>query len=109
MKMKQKSQTRQTGATKAIKDIRRATMIFEHFRVPVAQYQKGIKRISTVAHLHSRGTRPKAVPEEYFHLGTFRIKRFEFLTQGLSFMWSQTHAYKPGLAGLMLGGKDRSC
>jgi hypothetical protein len=54
-------------------------------------------------------TRPKAVPEEYRNLGTFRIKRLEFLTQGLSLIWSQTHAYEPGLAGLMLGGMDRSC
>jgi hypothetical protein len=37
------------------------------------------------------------------------IKPLEFLTQGFSFMWSQTHAYELGLAGLMLGGKDRLC
>ena len=37
------------------------------------------------------------------------IRRLEFLTQGLSFMWSLSHAYEPGLTGLMLGGKDRSC
>ena len=58
---------------------------------------------------HSIKTWPNPVPEEYCNLGTFRIKPLEFLTKGHSFVGSQTHAYEPRLARLMLGGKDRSC
>ena len=38
-----------------------------------------------------------------------RNQWFEFLAQAFSFKLSLTQAYEPGVARLMLGGKDRSC
>lgn len=71
------------------------------------------RKVLLVLHVLSRirlvGIRPKAVPEEICNLRTFRFKWLEFLAQGSSFIVSPTHAYEPGLSGLMLGGKDRPC
>jgi hypothetical protein len=51
----------------------------------------------------------KAVLGEWCNPRIFRIKRLAFLMQASIITWSQTHAYEPGLSGLMLGGKDRPC
>ena len=59
MKMKQKSQTRQTGAAKAIKDIRRATRKQYSAEEKIRIVLHGLRGEETIAELCRRWTYPR--------------------------------------------------
>jgi hypothetical protein len=73
-----------------------ATVTFEHFRVSIPQYQKGLKRIAMVTHLHAQRTLPKEVSEKYCNLSTFRIKPLEFLIVSCGHRPTHTNLDWPG-------------